>query len=137
MAGMTDIKIHMHKLSGEILRFGIVGTTALVIHYGVYYLLLRYTYLNVAFTSGYIISFLFNFMMTSWFTFKVRPSWRRFLRFAVSHGINYLIQITIFNISLLLGVSNELAPIPVYIISVPASFLLVRCAMMRKRDTTA
>ena len=108
-----------------------------MIHYGVYYLLLRYTYLNVAFTSGYIISFLFNFMMTSWFTFKVRPSWRRFLRFAVSHGINYLIQITVFNISLLLGVSNELAPIPVYIISVPASFLLVRCAMMRKRDTTA
>ena len=89
-------------------------------------------YYGLMWAVGLAISaYLFNFMMTSWFTFKVRPSWRRFLRFAVSHGINYLIQITIFNISLLLGVSNELAPIPVYIISVPASFLLVRCAMMR------
>lgn len=127
-----SIRHLIHEYIGEVLRFGLVGTIAMVIHYGIYYLLQKVIYLNVAFTLGYAISFLFNFFMSSYFTFKVKPSWVRWIKFGMSHGINYLIQIVVFNVSLWLGTPKEFAPIPVYIISIPVSFLLVRFAMIKK-----
>lgn len=130
---MTNTKSHIYKHLGEIIRFGIVGTTAMFIHYGIYYLLQKVIYLNIAFTLGYAISFLFNFIMSSYFTFKVKPSLTRFIKFGMSHGINYLIQITLFNISLFLKIPKEYAPIPVYIISIPTSFILVKYAMVKNK----
>lgn len=117
---------------GELIRFGIVGTVAMLIHYGVYYCLSRYVNLNLAFSTGYAISFIFNFFASSLFTFKTKPTLSRFMKFATSHGINYLLQIIIFNFALYLGIRAELAPVMVYTISIPANFLLVRFAMKNK-----
>lgn len=117
----------------EVLRFGIVGTTAMVIHYGIYYLLLSLLPVNVAFTIGYFLSFLYNFMMSSYFTFRVSPSRGRFIRFGASHGTNYLLQIMLLNVFVhLMGLDPKLAPIPVYAISIPVNYLLVRLAMVKK-----
>lgn len=117
----------------EVLRFGIVGTTAMVIHYGIYYLLLSLLPVNVAFTIGYFLCFLYNFMMSSYFTFRVSPSWGRFIRFGASHGTNYLLQIMLLNVFVhLMGLDPKLAPIPVYAISIPVNYLLVRLAMVKK-----
>ena len=115
----------------EIVRFGIVGTTAMVIHYGIYYVLLPYMDKNIAYTIGYVVSFLCNFLMSSRFTFRVKPTWRRLLRFSGSHGINYLISVALFNFFYWLGVPAKLAPLPVYAIAVPISFLLVRFALKK------
>ncbi len=114
---------------GEIARFGMVGFVAMLIHYGIYYCLSSIMYLNLSFTLGYAISFIFNFFASSYFTFKVSPSIARFMKFGTSHGINYLLQISVFNFALYLGVKAALAPIMVYMISIPASFLMVRYSM--------
>jgi putative flippase GtrA len=116
----------------EIIRFGIVGTTAMIIHYGIYYILLPFMNMNIAYTIGYFLSFLCNFVMSSYFTFKVKPSWKRLIRFAGSHGINYFVYLGLFNFFYWIGVSAELAPLPVYLIAVPISFLLVRFALKKK-----
>lgn len=117
----------------EFMFFGIVGSTAMAIHYGIYYVLLPFLPVNVSFSLGYLISFLYNFTMTSYFTFKVKPSVGRFLRFAVSHGTNYLLQILLLNFFIhVTGLNEKMAPIPVYAISVPLNYMLVRLAMKRK-----
>ena len=116
----------------EIVRFGIVGTTAMLIHYGIYYMLLPLMNVNVAYSTGYFVSFLCNFLLTSYFTFRVRPTWLRLLRFSGSHGINYLVYISLFNFFLWAGVPKLWAPFPVYLIAVPISFILVRLAMLMK-----
>ena len=36
----------------EFMRFGIVGTTAMVVHYGIFYLLLPWMDKNIAYTIG-------------------------------------------------------------------------------------
>ena len=117
----------------EIVLFCIVGSTAMAIHYGIYYVLLHILPVNVAFSLGYFISFLYNFTMTSYFTFRVKPSVGRFLRFAASHGTNYLLQILLLNFFIhVMGVDDKMAPVPVYAISVPVNYLLVRLAMKHK-----
>ena len=108
----------------------------MLIHYGIYYVLLPFMSANMAYTIGYFLSFLCNFLMSSYFTFRVYPTWKRLFRFAGSHGINYLVYIGLFNFFLWTGVPEVWAPFPVYLIAVPISFLLVRLAMVAKRNPT-
>ena len=51
----------------QFIRYCTVGTLAAGIHYGVYYLLQEYemTNLNIAYTIGYVTSFICNFFLTS------------------------------------------------------------------------
>lgn len=128
----TGIPISKARIM-EIVLFGIVGLTAMAIHYGIYYVLLPFLPVNVSFSLGYFISFLYNFTMTSYFTFKVKPSVGRFFRFAASHGTNYLLQILLLNFFIhVMGLSEKMAPVPVYAISVPVNYMLVRLAMKRR-----
>ena len=83
---------------GELIRFGIVGTTAAAIHYAIYWVLQHWINVNVAYTIGYVLSFL----------------------------VNYLLHIVLFNFFLWVGLSRELAPIAVLAIAVPTNFVLVR-----------
>ena len=114
------------------MKFGVVGTTAMLIHYGIYYLLMNVMDLNVAFSIGYFVSFLCNYLLTSYFTFGVSPSLTRFLRFGTSHLTNYLLQICLLNVVLYVGVPSVWAPVPVYAVSIPVSFALVRMALLWK-----
>ena len=120
----------------EVARFGIVGTTAMLVHYGVYYLLLPHTDKNVAYSLGYLISFMANFMLSSYFTFRVSPSWLRLVRFAGSHTVNYLLHMVLFNAFCYVGIPPRLAPLPVYAIAVPINFLLVRYALKNFANRT-
>ncbi len=97
----------------QFIRYCTVGTLAAGIHYGVYYLLQEYemTNLNIAYTIGYVTSFICNFFLTSYFTFRSNPSLKRALGFGGSHLVNYLIHMGLFNLFLYLNVDQEIAPL--------------------------
>ena len=48
----------------EFIRFGVVGVLATALHYGIYYFLQSFINVNVAYTTGYVISFIVNFYLT-------------------------------------------------------------------------
>lgn len=52
-------------------------------------------------------------------------------RFAGAHLINYLLQMILLNSFIYLGLANQLAPILVFIISVPTNFVLVRVLLKK------
>ena len=110
----------------EFVKFGIVGGVALFILYLVYYLLLSVCGHNLSYT-------VVNYLLTVYFTFKVKLNTKRTIGFAFSHLVNYLIQIGCLNLFLVLGISEQWAPFPVFIICVPINFLLVRYFI--KKDT--
>lgn len=119
-------RIVLAVLKIEFIRFAIVGVVATLIHYGIYYLLLQLINVNIAYTIGYLLSFCCNFWLSAKFTFKAEATTKRGLGFALSHLVNYGLQILVLNITLSFGVPEPLAPIPVYLICVPVNFLLVR-----------
>lgn len=110
----------------EILRFGIVGVTATAIQYGVYALLLMLISPTPAMTIGYIVSFAFNFIATTRFTFRVEANARHGAGFIAAHAVNYVLQMVTLNLFIHLGVSKHWAPIPMFAICVPVNFLLVK-----------
>lgn len=122
---------------GEIIRFGIVGVAATLLQYGIYGLLVSFIpddyareliqfYSTVAMTIGYIISFIFNFVASTRYTFKVKANAKRGAGFLFSHIVNYTLQMITLNLFMWLGLSKQIAPIPMFCICVPVNFLLVR-----------
>lgn len=81
---------------------------------------------SLAMTVGYGLSFIFNFIASTRYTFKVEANAKHGVGFALSHVVNYLLQMATLNLFLWLGVSKTLAPIPMFCICVPVNFLLVR-----------
>lgn len=115
----------------EIIRFGIVGGIATALHYGVYWLLHDIIDVNVAYTLGYFVSFIANYLLSARYTFRKKKSFKNGLGFACAHLFNYLLQIGLLNFFIWLGVNATLAPIPVYCIAIPTNFILVRLVFKR------
>jgi len=110
----------------ELVRFGIVGILATAVHYGVYFLALNWFNATIAYSIGYLISFIGNFFLSNYFTFKTQPNVLRGIGFAISHAINYGVHIGLLNLFLWVGLPTLIAPFPVFLIAVPMNFLLVR-----------
>lgn len=117
----------------EFIRFGLVGVVATALHYGIYYLLQSAINVNVAYTIGYIISFVVNFYLTSYFTFGTAPSWKKLVGMGGAHLVNYLMHMVLLNVFIYWGLSNTLAPVPVFAIVIPVNFLLVRFVFKHKK----
>ncbi len=143
---MKDIINHLgdkrRQQLGEVVRFGIVGVTATLLQYFIYWLLLRlaihwdveagtHTLSTVAMTIGYVVSFIYNFVASTRFTFRVKANARRGAGFLFSHVVNYSLQMLTLNLFLLLGIGKQWAPIPMFCVCVPINFLLVRFFLKR------
>lgn len=143
---MKDIISHLgdkrRQQLGEVVRFGIVGVTATLLQYFIYWLLLRlaihwdveagtHTLSTVAMTIGYVVSFIYNFIASTRFTFRVKANARRGAGFLFSHVVNYSLQMLTLNLFLLLGIGKQWAPIPMFCVCVPINFLLVRFFLKR------
>lgn len=107
-------------------RFAVVGIAATAIHYGIYFVLRYAIDARVAYAVGYFISFLFNYVMSARFTFKKDTSVKNGVGFCFAHAFNFLLQMSLLSLFLWLGVSEAVAPLPVYCIAVPVNFLVVR-----------
>ena len=70
---------------GQMMRFGIVGVLAVAIHYGVYWMMLHWMEVNVAYTIGYIVSFLVNYFLSARFTFREKTSAKTGIGFSGAH----------------------------------------------------
>ena len=111
---------------GEVLRFGVVGVLATVLQYAIYWVLLRWAGASLSLAVGYAVSFVFNFVASTRYTFRVKANASRGAGFALSHVVNFLLQMATLNLFSWLGVSRELAPVPMFCVCVPVNFILVR-----------
>ena len=127
---------------GELMRFGIVGSIAVVLQYGTYLaimpLLMKlvptlgdHTLATTANTAAYIISFIFNFIASTRYTFKVKANAKRGAGFTLSHIVNYALQTLILNLFVGMGLEKQWAMIPTLCICVPTNFILVRFFLKR------
>lgn len=125
--------MHTRPVISEFVRFGIVGVAATALHYGIYYLLQPYINVNIAYTTGYALSFIANFYLTSYFTFGTKPSWRKLMGMGGAHIVNYLLHMALLNLFLFMGIAKAWAPVPVFAIAIPVNFLLVRFVFKHKK----
>lgn len=117
--------IKKEKIS-EVLRFALVGIIATALQYACYLMLNGILHPTIANTIAYIVSFIFNYIASTHYTFKVKSTAKKGLGFAFSHLINYTMQTVVLSIALWVGITKDWAMIPVFVICVPTNFILVR-----------
>ncbi|EPH16932.1 GtrA family protein [Hoylesella oralis] len=117
--------------STEVLRFGIVGMAAVLIQYGAYLFIVQWFSPTVANTIAYTVSFVFNYVASTRFTFRVKSNVAHGAGFALSHAVNYLLQTLLLNLFIFFGMSKQLAMIPMFAVCVPVNFVLVRYFLKR------
>lgn len=130
MTLFQDLFLKNKLIIQEALRFGIVGIISTGITYGVYYLLLTHINASVAFSVAYFIAFCVNFILTTKFTFGVKVTTRRGVGFIVTNIINYVFSVGLLNFFIWIGMSNSLAPIPMFAITLLTNFFIVRWVMV-------
>lgn len=110
----------------EPLRFAATGLAAAVVQYAVYYALLPPLGATPAWTVGFVVSLAVNYLLTTYFTFRVKPGKRNAGGFALGHLINWAMQTLTLNVFIWIGVPKTLAPLPMYAICAPLNYLMLR-----------
>lgn len=146
------------EVGGEFSRFFVVGVAATLVHLAVYVGLndvfgvseATPLALTLTYAAGYLVSFVFNYLVSLRWTFRTQGSVKKGVGFAFSHAVNAGLHLLLLNAfralglgramaSLLvflcpwlvaccpvLGQAETLLPFPVYVVVVPLNFLMVR-----------
>lgn len=117
----------------EAIRFIAVGGFATVLQYGIYVVFVNAVGVPpvVSTLISYAISFIANFFLSSYFTFRSNPNAKNGVAFTLSHLINMGMQTGL--VAIFKGlVGPTLALLPALAICVPTNFFLVRFAFTSK-----
>lgn len=119
-------------LSGQMVRFAMVGAVNTGTYYVCYLLLLTRLSYVVAHVVAFVLSMTGSFFLHSRFTYRTRPTLRKFLLFPLSNAANFLI--TTGGVYLLVHVmrlSSHYAPLIAAVVAIPITFVLSRAIMLR------
>lgn len=117
----------MNVISLEFIRFLIVGIINTVNYYVVYLMLHVYMDSNymVAHIIGFMISMVLSFFLSSYFTFKVKPTLVKFFQFPLTQLFNISVSsVLIYLFVEYLFVDSMIAPIVSLFITVPLTFII-------------
>lgn len=117
----------------EIVRFGLVGGLATVLQYGFYVVFVHVVNVPAVPSTmiSYALSFIFNYVLSTYFTFHTRPTAKNGLGFTLSHLVNMGLQTGL--VAIFKGiVGKTLALLPALAICIPVNYVLVRFAFTSK-----
>ncbi len=113
------------------MRFGVTGSLSTGLHYCAYLLALLVFNATISYTIGYGVGLVFNYFMTTRFTFKKQSSKKNAAGFLGSHIINYLLEIGLLNLLMHFAIGKQLAGIMTLVMIVPINFLLLRFVFVK------
>ena len=114
-------------IPGEVLRFVVVGAINTGTYYGLYLLFHQWMPYLVAHVLAFAISMVGSFFLNTYWTYRSRPTWRKFLLFPLSNATNFIV--TTAGIYLLVefaGMSSRYAPLVAAAAAIPVTFVVMR-----------
>lgn len=123
-------------MARQILTFAVVGAVNTAVYYGLYLLFLtRLPYL-AAHVLAFTLSMVGSFFLNARFTYRTRPTWRKFLLFPLTNATNFLVTTTgVYVIVDVLHAGSRLAPLLASAAAIPVTFVVSRMIMLPKVDT--
>ena len=120
----------------EFLRYVVVGCINTLIYYISYLVFMNifnFSY-RISFVAGYVISIIFSYFLNTYFTYKEKPSLKKFLLFPLTYIPNFIIQY--IGMILLVdhfNMNRKLAPIITAIVATPITFFVMRYVIKKKK----
>jgi putative flippase GtrA len=120
-----------------LVRYALVGVVNAATYYVVYLLVLHEVGYLTAHVLGLGAAMVVSFFLNCRVTFRVRPSWRRFLLYPASQVVNVAATTVGVIVLVGVGVDERLAPLVAAVLAVPVSFVATRLVLAHHRATTA
>ncbi|MFI1437510.1 GtrA family protein [Streptomyces lydicus] len=115
-----------------------VGAVNTVTFYSSYLALHTWLSYVLAYTAAFTLSMVGSFFLNTYFTYRTRPSWRKFLTFPLTNLTNFVLTGT-GTILLVhwLHVSSRLASLPAAVAAIPITFLVSRRILLPGNERPA
>ncbi|MGY1986968.1 GtrA family protein [Blastococcus sp. SYSU DS0669] len=111
----------------HVARFAVVGVINTGVYYGTYLLLHVVVPYLVAHLLALVVAMVGSFFLNTLWTFRTRPTWRKFALWPLTNATNYLLT-TVGVVVLVewLGLAERVAPLVAAAAAIPVTFLLSR-----------
>ncbi|MFK0235895.1 GtrA family protein [Streptomyces vinaceus] len=117
----------MRSQLGQILRFGLVGAVNTGTFFVIYLLLHPWMPYFLAYTLAFLLAMVGSFFMNTYFTYRTKPTWKKFLLFPLTNITNYVIQsVGLYALVTWAGLDTRIAPLVAAIVAIPFTYLLSR-----------
>ncbi|EMF58085.1 MULTISPECIES: GtrA family protein [Streptomyces] len=124
------------RTSGQIITFALVGVVNTAVYYGLYLLLLQRLPYLAAHVLAFALSMTGSFFLNARFTYRTRPTWRKFLLFPLTNATNFLLTTAgVYLIVDVLHAGHRFAPLLASGAAVPVTFVVSRSIMLRGTGT--
>jgi putative flippase GtrA len=121
----------------RMVRFGLVGLVNTACYYGLYLSLLLVVPYLAAHVVAFVLSMIGSFFLNCHFTFRQRPTWRRFLLFPLSNLTNFVVTSTgLVLLVHLFGMNDRLAPIVAASVAIPVTFVVAKLVLVGREPAT-
>lgn len=124
------------RLFRSAVRFGAVGVVNTGVYYGAYLALREVLPYLAAHVIGLAVGMVVSFFLNCYWTFRTRPTWRKFALFPLTNATNY-VMVTVGVVLLVewLKVDTRIAPLVASALAIPVTFLLSRKVLIGGRAT--
>ncbi|MFD3324638.1 GtrA family protein [Streptomyces sp. NPDC058701] len=123
---------------GQLLRFGLVGAVNTGSFYLVYLLLHPWMPYFAAYTLAFLVAMVGSFFMNTYFTYRTRPTWKKFLLFPLTNVTNYVVQsVGLYALVTWAGLGTRIAPLVAAVVAIPFTYLLSRKILVPGADRDA
>ncbi|MGW2487285.1 GtrA family protein [Streptomyces sp. NPDC001606] len=117
----------------QIFTFAAVGVVNTAAYYLLYLVFLTWLPYLAAHVLAFAISMVGSFFLNARFTYRVRPTWRKFLLFPLTNLANFLITTAgVYVIVDVLHAGSRFAPLVASAAAIPITFLVSRWVMLPK-----
>ncbi|WP_329385662.1 GtrA family protein [Streptomyces sp. NBC_01351] len=112
---------------GQIIRFALVGGVNTATFFGLYLLLHPWMPYFAAYSLAFVLAMVGSFFMNTYFTYRTRPTWKKFLLFPLTNVTNYVIQsVGLYALVAWAGMDTRIAPLVAAVVAIPFTFVLSR-----------
>jgi putative flippase GtrA len=118
----------------EIVRFALVGGVNTGTFFGCYLLLHPWMPYFAAYTLAFLLSMVGSFFLNTYFTYRTRPTWKKFALFPLTNVTNYLVQsVGLYALVTWAGMDDRIAPLVAAVVAIPFTYLISQRILVPRR----
>lgn len=116
----------------QVVRFAMVGVVNTGTFYGCYLALRPWLPYFAAYTAAFVLSMTGSFFLNTYFTYRTRPTWRKFLLFPLTNLTNYVVTgAGVYALVEWAHMNDRVAPLAAAAAAIPFTYVLSRRILTR------
>jgi putative flippase GtrA len=117
-------------IPGRIIRFALVGVLNTATYYGLYLFFGLFLPYLVAHAIAFVLSMIGSFFLNCYFTFRTKPTWRKFILFPLSNVTNFVVtSVGLYVLVQFFGIHQRIAPLLAASVAIPVTFLVAQLVL--------